>query len=128
VPVVYSKLAMDYRLAAVVTAIDGGGSNGSMALYSGSTVISTISLSRPSAVINGGVLTFSGTLVDPSASGTGYVDSVVINDSNGSTIVSGLTVGIPGDSTDVIISNGLSSTLITAGKVVQVLSAQILGG
>ena len=125
--VVYSLTAINDRLQGVVTAIDAGGSNGTMQLISAGSVVSTIALARPSGTVNGGVLTFSGTLLDPSAAGTGLVDTVRFADSNGSVIISGLTVGIPTGSADVIISNGLNSTLITAGQTVQVLSAQIQG-
>lgn len=125
--VVYSSTAIDFRLQGVVSAVDVGGTNGSLKLFDGATVISTISLSVPCGTVNGGVLTFSGTLVDTSAANTGSVDTGAIYDSNGDVVISGLTAGIPLSGADIIISNGLNSTLITAGQVVQVLSAQITG-
>lgn len=125
--VTYSQTAIDYRLQGVIDAIDSGGSNGLLLLMSDSTVISTISLARPCGTVSGGILTFVGTLVDPSATGTGYVNDAQIWNSNGVVMVSELTVGIPSQVADVIISNGLNNTLISAGQAVQVLAAQITG-
>ena len=126
--VVYSITAINERLEGVIDAIDGGGSNGSMELLSGTTVVSTISLNRPCGTVNGGVLTFSGTLLDPSAANTGLIDSAMVKNSAGTVMISGLTVGIPlTTGVDIIVSNGLNSTLITAGQVVAVLAAQITG-
>lgn len=124
----YSISAINYRLLGVVDAIDSGGGNGYLVLLAGSTPVSTISLARPSGTVNGGVLTFSGTLLDTSAAATGLVNGASIYASNGTLMVSGLTVGIPPSSDyDILITNGLNSTLITAGQVVSVLSAQIAG-
>ena len=125
--VTYSLACINARLQAVVDNIDGGGSNGSLVLLSNSTVISTVSLARPCGTINGGVLTFSGTLLDPSAAATGIVTTAEIWDSTGAIVISGLTVGIPLSPGDVTIVNGFNSTLITVGQVVQVLAAQITG-
>lgn len=125
--VVYSSTAINDRLQGVVTAIDAGGSNGTIKLFQGGTTISTISLARPCGTVSGGVLTFSGTLIDTSAAATGSVDGGKIFDSNGDVVVSGLTAGIPLSGADIIISNGLNSTLISAGQVVSLLSATITG-
>lgn len=123
----YSLAAINSRLQAVVTTIDIGGANATMELLSGGTAVSSISMARPSGTINGGVLTFSGTLLDPAAANTGIVDSGRIKDSSGNVVISGLTVGLPLASADILLSNGLNSLLITAGQTVQVLSAQITG-
>jgi hypothetical protein len=69
------------------------------------------------------VLTFVGTLLDPSASGTGKVTGAVIKDSNGVIVVSGLSAGPIGSTNDIILSN----TTTTAGQVVQVNSMTITG-
>lgn len=123
----YSTIALTYRLEGVVDAIGVGG-NGSLILYAGATTVSTISLANPCGTADSGVLTFSGTLLDPAAANTGVVDSARVYNGAGDLIISGLTVGIPLSDSDVIISNGLNSTLITAGQTVQVLSAEITGG
>lgn len=126
--VTYSIPAINYRLQGVVSAIDSGGGNGYLQLLAGSTIVSTVSLARPCGTVDGGILTFVGTLLDPSAANTGIVDGAVIRNSAGALMISGLTVGIPlTTGVDIIISNGLNSTLITAGQTVAVLSAQITG-
>lgn len=125
-PVNYSPTAINDRLQGVVTAIGDSGS-GLLKLMSGGTVISTIQLASPCGTVNGGVLTFTGTLLDPSAANTGSVSSAVITDGAGAVMISGLTVGIPLSGADIILSNGLNSTLITAGQVVELLSGQITG-
>lgn len=122
--ITYSLSLINARLNGVVTAL---GASSSMVLKASGSTVSTIALASPAGTVSGGVLTFSGTLLDPSASGTGEVDSAVILDSTGATAISGLTVGIPGETRDVIISNGLNSTLITAGEAVALLSAEITG-
>lgn len=125
--VIYSLSAVNARLSAVVSTIDAGAGNGSIVLLAGSSIVSTIALVKPSGTVNGGILTFSGSLVDPSAAGTGTVTTAQVKDSNGSVIISGFTVGIPGATADIIISNGLNSDLISNGQTVQLLSAQIAG-
>lgn len=123
----YSATAIGYRLQGVIDAIDAGGSNGSLIICAGGATLSTISLSRPCGTVDNGVLTFVGTLVDTSAAATGTADNAIIKDSTGTVMVSGLTVGIPLAAVDITISNGLNSTVITAGQSVQLLSAQIIG-
>jgi hypothetical protein len=124
VSVVYSITAINARLQGVVTAV---GNNGLLKIRQGSTSLSTIQLANPCGTASGGVLTFSGTMVDPAASATGNADNVIVTDAASNTMISGLTVGIPGSGADVIISNGLNTRAITAGQSVQVLAAQITG-
>jgi hypothetical protein len=125
-PIQYSQTAINDRLAGVVTAIGDSG-NGLLKLMSGATVLSTIQLAAPCGTVNGGVLTFTGTLLDPSAANTGSASSALITDGAGNVMISGLTVGIPLSGADIILTNGLNSTLITAGQVVELLSGQITG-
>lgn len=122
--VIYSLACINARLNAVVSTIGNGGS---LVLFAQSTTISTIVLAFPCGIVNGGVLTFTGTLLDPSASGTGTVTGAIVKDGLGNTVVSGLTAGIPGTGADIIISNGLNSTFITTTQSVQLLSATITG-
>lgn len=121
---VYSTAVINARLQGIVTEL---GATANMVLKASGSTISTIQLSSPVGTVSDGVLTFTGTLLDPSASSTGEVDSAIILDSDGNTAISDLTVGIPGQNSNVIISNGLNSTLITAGQTVQLLSAEIQG-
>ena len=125
--VTYSPTAINYRLLGVVNAIDSGASNGVMVLLHDSTVISTISLARPCGTVSGGVLTFVGTLLDPSAAATGFINNAQLRNSDGVVMASDLSVGVPTQLVDVIIVNGLNSTLISSGQAVQVLAAQITG-
>ncbi len=126
--VIYNIPAINARLEGVVDTIDAGSTNGSLRLKANSgTVISTVSLARPCGVVDGGVLTFSGTLLDPSAASTGEVGEADVTDGDGSVVVSGLTVGIPLSGCDVLLTNGLNTTAVTAGQTVEVVSAQITG-
>jgi hypothetical protein len=125
--VAYNQTVINQRLQVVINNIDAGAGNGSLVLLANSTPISTISLTKPCATINGGVLTFSGTLVDPSALGTGFITTGIAKDSNGVVVLSGLTAGTPVSAADIVIVNGLNSTFISIGQTVQILSAQITG-
>lgn len=122
----YSPTAINDRLAGVVTAI---GPSGNLLIMSNSnTVLSTIQLASPVVgTVNGGVLTFGGQLLDTSAANTGLAFQAVVKDASGNTQISGLTVGIPLSGADIVLSNGLNSTLISSGQVVALLSAQITG-
>lgn len=122
----YSGDCINNRLQAVIDTIDGGGSNGFMVLRANTTDLVAIELARPCGTVSGQVLTFVGTLQD-TATATSSADNCVVTDSTGAEVITGLTVGIPLSSAEVIISNGLNNTLITSGQVVQVLSAQITG-
>jgi hypothetical protein len=123
----YSITAINDRLAGVVTAIGQAG-NGFLKLQSAAAVtLSSIQLNNPCGTVNGGVLTFTGSLIDPSADATGTATQAVITDTNGNVMISGLTVGIPLSGADIVLTNGLNSTLITVGQVVQLLGAQITG-
>ena len=123
----YSLAVINDRLQAVIDNIDAAGGNGSLRLYAGSTLISTISLARPCATIDSGVMTFTGTLLDPAAAASGLVDQGIVYDSSGTLVIHDLTVGIPLGNADITMSNGLNSTYITAGQCVALLSAQITG-
>ena len=125
-PVNYSITAINDRLAGVVTAIDDSG-NGILQILAGATVLSTIPFANPCGTVNGGILSFSVPLLDPSAANTGLATSAVVKDGAGVVMISGLTVGIPLSGADIVLSNGLNNTLITTGQTVELLSAQITG-
>jgi hypothetical protein len=122
----YSSVAINDRLLGVVTAIGDAG-NGVLKLLAGGTVLSSITLQNPCGTVGGTVLTFTGNLIDASAANTGSATAARIEDGAGTVMISGLTVGIPGSTADIIMSNGLNSTLVTAGQVVQLVSGQIQG-
>lgn len=122
----YSLTCINNRLQAVIDTIDGGGSNGRLLVRQNATTLVSIQLARPCGTVSGGVLTFVGTLQD-TATATGSANNCVIEDSTGSDVVTGLSVGIPFSGADVIMDNSLNSTLISAGQTVLLLSATITG-
>ena len=121
----YSQTAINARLQAVVDTIGASG-NGFIALKAGASTLVAIQLANPCGTVSGGVLTFGGTMQD-TATGTGTATVCNVTDALGVDVITGLTVGIPFSGAEVIISNGLNSTLISSGQIVQVLSAQIQG-
>ncbi len=125
--VIYSTACITARMNAVVTQIDAGAGFGALVLLAGGTLISTITLQKPSGTVNLGVLTFNGALSDPGAAGTGFVTTAQVRDSNANVIISGFTVGISGSGADIIIANGSNTTFIQSGQSVQLLAAQITG-
>lgn len=122
--VVYSQSVIDARLNGVVTAL---GASAQLLLQVNGATVSTINLANPVGSVSGGILTFTVPLNDPAAAGTGNVNGAIILDSAAATAISGLTVGIPLSGADVIISNGLNSTLVSSGQVVSLIGAQITG-
>jgi hypothetical protein len=124
---VYSSTGINDRLLGTVAAVSAGGSNGNLKILAGGATVCTIALQNPCGTVANNILTFTGTLLDPSATGSlSPVDSAVIVDSNGATVISGLTAGVsrPGNPDPDIV---ISSSRITAGQCVQLLSAQITG-
>lgn len=121
---VYSNTALNAMFTGLIGAIDASGS-GFLILMSGTTVLATLPMATPSGTVDSGVLIFSTPLQDGSADGTGLCDSAIITDAVGTVLVSNMSVGIPLSGADVIISNGLNSTLITAGQNVVLLSATL---
>jgi hypothetical protein len=124
---IYSLPAINARLQAVIDTIDANGSGRLVLRDSNGATLSTVLMQTPCGTVNAGVLTFTNPLVDPGATGTGTATSGVIQDGAGTTIVSGLSVGIPLSGADILLSNGLNSTLISAGQTMTVLGAQITG-
>lgn len=124
-PVDYSITVLTNRLQQVVDAIDAGATNGVMRLLnSGGTTLSSLSLARPCGVASGGVLTFSGmSLIDPAAAATDYATASRIEDGDGNTIISGLTVGT-GSTSEIVMS---PTNYITAGQTVAITAASITG-
>lgn len=121
----YSSTAIDDRLLGVVFAVDSGGAPGNLKLLAGAAVVCTMPLAIPCGTVSNTVLTFSGNLIDVSAVGNiRPVDGARVEDSNGDVVISGLTAGIPAQGQFDIV---LSSSVISAGQVVEILSAQIQG-
>jgi len=120
--VTYTTAVKNARLDAVTAQIDAGSGSGYIEIGTTSmgTVLATITLSDPAApAASGGVLTFTMPKSDTDADNTGTAAEAVIKDSDGTTVISGLTVSTSG--ADI----NLDSVSITAGQTVTLSSATI---
>lgn len=122
--VVYSTTVKNSRLTVVRDAIDAGSAAGYIEIGTSGmgTVLATINLADPCGSVSSGVLTFSAPVSDTNADATGTAAEARIKDSNGTVIISGLTVGTSGANIN------LSSLGITAGDTVTLSSATITHG
>jgi hypothetical protein len=122
----YSITVLTERLQQVINNIDAGASNGFMRLTDGGgNVLSSLQLSRPSAVANLGVLTFNSLpLVDPAAAASGLASLARFEDSAGTVVIHGLTINSPSGISDIFLS---PSNTITAGQTVAITAATITG-
>jgi len=127
--VTYSTAVKNSRLDVVTAAIDAGsGSPSAGSLQIGTagmaSVLAVIDFNSPTAApaAAGGVLTFSMPQSDTAANATGTAAAAIIVDADGTSIVTGLTVGTSG--TDII----LDSVSLTAGQTVTINSATITHG
>jgi len=119
----YNQTTINSRLNAVVTNIDAGPGNGRLRLLSPSAgIVATITFQKPSGIVGGGILAFSGLpLVGPTLLSTSIV-AADIEDSTGVVIISGLTVG---QSTAFDITMPVNSVL--SGQSITLTSATITG-
>lgn len=119
--VTYSNTVKDNRMTQVLNAIDGGAGAGYIEICTAAyaSVLATITLSDPCGTVGSQALTLTMPKSDTNADATGTAAIARIKDSNGTVIVSGLTVGTSG--TDII----LSSVAVTAGDTVTLNSAVI---
>lgn len=122
--VVYSQDVIDARLNGVITAL---GASSDLVLKASGVTIVTISLASPAGTVAGGILTFDTASTVGVAAAGGTVDEAIILDSAAATAISGLTVGIPLSGAEIIISNGLNSTVVSAGQTVTFVAGQIVG-
>ncbi len=120
----YNVNVINSRLQVVTSAIDAGAAAGNLKLLDSiGTTLSTLALSKPSGSIAGGILTFLGmSLVDPAAAASGTATAARIEDSTGTTVISGLTVGTFG--TDIVLS---PTNVITAGQTIAITTGIITG-
>ena len=126
-PVDYNTTVLTERLQQVVNNIDAGASSGFIRLLdSGGTTLSSFQLQKPSAVVTGNILTFSGlTLIDPAAAATGSAATGRVEDSAGTVVIHGLLVNAGSSTTsDIFLS---PSATITAGQTVALTAATITG-
>lgn len=121
--VTYSTAVKTARLQAVIDQIDAGAGPGTLEIGTTgmASVLATITLADPSATAASGVLTFdfSPAVVDSSADASGTAAAARIKDSNGTVVISGLTVGT--SAADIV----LDSVSISAGQTVQLTSGTI---
>jgi len=122
--VTYSNALKDTRMTAVVSAVDGGGSAGTMEICTAgyAAVLGAITLQRPSFSEASQTITVAGVPLSATAGNSGTAALARIKDSSGNVIVSGLTVGTSG--TDVIIS----STTVASGQQLTLTSGTIAHG
>lgn len=121
--VTYSTAAKTARMAAVIAQIDAGAGAGTLEI--GTTgmgsVLAVLTLADPCGSAASGVLTFDfdPDISDSSANASGTAAEARIKDSDGTVIISGLTVGTSG--TDIV----LDSVSITAGQTVTLTTGTI---
>lgn len=114
--ITYSTAAKTARMAAVIAQIDAGAGPGTIEIGTtgfGST-LAVLTLADPCGTAASGVLTFDfdPDISDTSANATGTAAEARIKDSDGTIVVSGLTVSTTG--ADI----NLDSVSITAGQTV----------
>ncbi len=121
----YNLSVRTSRLQQVINAIDAGPSNGFMRLLDSlGNVLSSIQLSRPSAVAANGVATFNGlALIDPAAAASGACAGARCEDSTGIIVISGLSAS-QSSTSDIVLS---PTNIITAGQTVALTAATITG-
>jgi len=119
--VIYASSLRTTRITSVKTAIDAGSGAGRIIIGTASmaSTLAELTLSDPCGTVSGDVLTFSAISSDTSANNTGTAAAATIQDSDGNTIVSGLTVSTSGANIN------LNSTSITAGQTVSLTSATL---
>ena len=119
--VAYSTTVANSRLTVVRDAIDGGPAAGVLKIFTAAyaTLLATLTLSDPCGTVAAKVLTFSGMPKSAVAGNTGTAAIARFEDSTGTIVADGLTVGTSG--TDVIIDN----TSIASGQTVNLTAATI---
>lgn len=121
--VTYSTACKTARMNAVVTQIDAGAGPGTLEIGTTgmASVLAVLTLADPCGTVSGDVLTFDfdPDISDTSADNSGTAAEARIKDSNGTVIISGLTVGL--SAANVI----LDSVSITAGQTVTLTTGTI---
>jgi hypothetical protein len=122
-PVTYSTATKQARLEAVIARIDAGAGPGTIEIGTTGmgTVLATLTLADPSGTASGATLTFDfdPDIADTSADNSGTAAAARVKDSDGTVVISGLTVGT--SESDIV----LDSTNITAGQNVTLTSGTI---
>jgi hypothetical protein len=125
-----STTVRNNRLTQIVNAIDGGAGNGTLKIYDGTrpatggtatTLLGTLTFSKPCGAVAAGVLTFSAITSDTSADATSTATWARIADSTG-TFVLDCSVGTSGSDIN------LNTVSIVTGAQISVTSASITAG
>jgi len=124
VSVNYNVTTINGRLNAVVSNIDAGPGVGQIRLLNTpSQTVAVIPLQKPSGIVAGGVLTFSGTpLVSSVTLLSTNIVAADVEDSTGLVVISGLTVG-QSSAFDIIMP--VSNVLV--GRLISLTNATITG-
>jgi hypothetical protein len=120
------------RAQAIITALDAGSEGGKILIYTGTqpsagasittqTLLATCTLSKPSATLANGVLTFSPITEDSLADATGTIAWARVTDSSG-TFVLDMAAGLTGSE---LIFNTLA---VQEGGAMQILNGSITEG
>lgn len=121
--VTYSTAAKTARMNAVIAQIDAGAGPGTVEIGTTgmASVLAILTLADPCGTAASGVLTFDfdPDISDSSANATGTAAEARIKDSDGTVIISGLTVGTSG--TDFV----MDSVSVTAGQTVTLTTGTI---
>ena len=117
----YSTAVANSRLTVSRDAIDGGPAAGVLKIYTAAyaLLLATITMSDPCGTVAARVLTFAGMPKSTAAGNTGTAAIARFEDSTGTMVAEGLTVGTAG--TDIIIDN----TSINSGQTVNLTAATI---
>ncbi len=123
--VTYSNATKQARLEAVIAKIDAGSGAGTLEIGTTgmASVLATLTLADPCGTATDGTLTFDfdPDISDTSADNAGTAAEARIKDSDGTIIVSGLTVGLEESGAEVELVN----TNITAGQPVTLSTGTI---
>lgn len=115
----YNTATKTARMQAVVTQVDGGGAAGTLVIGTTGmgTTLCTITLNyNPAGTVSGAVLTLSGFPKSCTASASGTAAAAQVNNSAGTAVITGLTVGTSGSDIN------LNSTSVTSGQTVTINS------
>lgn len=121
--VTYSTACKTARMEAVVAQIDGSATAGTLEIGTTSmaSVLATFTLADPCGTVTNGVLTldFDPDISDSSADNSGTAVEARIKNGDGTSVITGLTVGTSG--TDIVLDNNV----INAGQTVTLTTGSI---
>jgi hypothetical protein len=118
----YNAALKSSRMVAVIAAVDAGSGPGTLEICTAAyaSVLATITLADPSFTESGGVITMADMpRSDTAADNTGTAAVARVKDSNGTVVISGLTVGVgTGDIQLNSVSISAAQTVtLTAGTI-----------